>query len=213
MCSGINLTALDFCSKPALIMKSFPYSELEKFVLAMIGAGVTSGYAMRKLMLRRPGSRWSAESGSIYRTLRRLQDQDLITLLGKAGNPNRARSEYQLTNLGTQVVQHWLTSPPEQSELGHLADSMRTRGYFLELLEPEARIEVVATWMIQSDAYLKELRRSIKDEPMDTELRNMVVQNLLFLATARHEWLVRLHEFVRNQHLGVPDQKVPPVTE
>lgn len=180
-------------------MKSFPYSELENFVLAMIGAGVTSGYAMRKLMLRRPGSRWSAESGSIYRTLRRLQVQGLVMLRGKAGNPNRARSEYQLTELGETVVQHWLTSPPEQTELGHLADSMRTRGYFLELLPPEARVDVVATWLKQSDDYLKALRRSIEAEPMDTELRNMVVQNLLFLATARHEWLIRLHEFVQKQ--------------
>jgi len=39
-----------------------PYSELEYLILAMVGEGVNSGYAMRKEMNRMRGGRWSAES-------------------------------------------------------------------------------------------------------------------------------------------------------
>ena len=50
-----------------------PYSELEYLILAMVGEGVNSGYAMRKEMNRMRGGRWSAESGSVYRVRRRLE--------------------------------------------------------------------------------------------------------------------------------------------
>ena len=56
---------------------SGPYSELEYLILAMVGEGVNSGYAMRKRMNRMRGGRWSAESGSVYRVLRRLERDGL----------------------------------------------------------------------------------------------------------------------------------------
>jgi DNA-binding PadR family transcriptional regulator len=48
------------------------YSELEYLVLGMVGMGINSGYAIRKQMVEFRGGRWSAESGSVYRVLRRL---------------------------------------------------------------------------------------------------------------------------------------------
>jgi DNA-binding PadR family transcriptional regulator len=68
---------------------SGPYSELEYLILAMVGEGVCSGYAMRKEMNRMRGGRWSAESGSVYRVLRRLERDALLRELRKAGAPNR----------------------------------------------------------------------------------------------------------------------------
>src|SRR5262249_51179080 len=109
---------------------SGPYSELEYLILAMVGDGVNSGYAMRKRMNHMRGGRWSAESGSVYRVLRRLEGDGLVTEARKVGVPNRERTEYELTPHGDSTLTSWLTFPPDRSELGFLVDPLRTRSYF-----------------------------------------------------------------------------------
>src|SRR5215475_544144 len=107
------------------------YSELEYLILAMVGESINSGYAMRKEMNRMRGGRWSAESGSVYRVLRRLQQDGLLNEARKVGVPNRERTEYELTRAGEALLNSWLTFPPDRSELGFLVDPIRTRAYFL----------------------------------------------------------------------------------
>src|SRR6476646_3232412 len=103
-----------------------PYSELEYLILAMVGEGVNSGYAMRKEMNRMRGGRWSAESGSVYRVLRRLQADGLLSEARRVGVPNRERTEYELTKAGEALLNSWLTFPLDRSELVFLLDPIRT---------------------------------------------------------------------------------------
>src|SRR5690242_13450445 len=114
-------------SAKAKMASSGPYSELEYLILAMVGEGVNSGYAMRKEMNRMRGGRWSAESGSVYRVLRRLEADGLVSLARKVGVPNRERTEYELKRAGEALVNSWLTFPPDRSELRYFDEPIRTR--------------------------------------------------------------------------------------
>src|SRR5690348_498318 len=95
-----------------------PYSELEYLILAMVGEGINSGYAMRKEMNRMRGGRWSAESGSVYRVLRRLEADSLVIEARRVGVPNRERTEYELSDKGQGLLNSWLTFPPDRTKLG-----------------------------------------------------------------------------------------------
>lgn len=167
-----------------------PYSELEYLILAMVGEGVNSGYAMRKEMNRMRGGRWSAESGSVYRVLRRLESDGLLNEARRVGVPNRERTEYELTTQGEALLQSWLTFPPDRSELAFLVDPIRTRCYFLSRLRPAEQVRVVKTWLQESKQFVSDLQREVAS-PANREntARYMAYQNLLFLAQARHEWL------------------------
>src|SRR6266567_2472263 len=99
-----------------------PYSELEYLILAMVGENINSGYAMRKEMNRMRGGRWSAESGSVYRVLRRLEVDNLVREARKVGVPNRERTEYELTPSGEITLNSWLTFAPDRSELAFMVD-------------------------------------------------------------------------------------------
>ena len=94
-----------------------PYSELEYLILAMVGAGVNSGYAMRKELNRMKGGRWSAESGSVYRVIRRLEAHGMLREERRVGVPNRERTEYSITDQGKSLLNSWLTFPPDRAEL------------------------------------------------------------------------------------------------
>jgi DNA-binding PadR family transcriptional regulator len=168
-----------------------PYSELEYLILAMVGEGVNSGYAMRKEMNRMRGGRWSAESGSVYRVLRRLDADGLVSLARKVGVPNRERTEYELTRAGEALLNSWLTFPPDRTELGFLVDPIRTRSYFLPRLTHAEQGRVLKTWMQENRRFMDDLERDVTvvgDHP----LRKVAYQNLLFLAQARQEWLKRM---------------------
>jgi len=171
---------------------SGPFSELEYLILAMVGDGTNSGYAMRKLMNRMRGGRWSAESGSVYRVLRRLEKENLVTEVRKVGVPNRERTEYELTPHGDATLQSWLTFPPDRVELGFLVDPIRTRAYFLKRLKPPERMRVIKTWIGESKQFCADLERDIQVTSFDDPTMQHAYSNLLYLAEARHEWLKKL---------------------
>jgi DNA-binding PadR family transcriptional regulator len=174
-----------------LMASAGPYSELEYLILAMVGEGVNSGYAMRKEMNRMRGGRWSAESGSVYRVLRRLDVDGLVSLARKVGVPNRERTEYELTRAGEALLNSWLTFPPDRTELGFLVDPIRTRSYFLPRLSHAEQGRVIKTWMQENRRFIDDLEREVAVAG-DHPLRKIAYQNLMFLAQARQEWLKKM---------------------
>jgi len=178
-----------------------PYSELEYLILAMVGESVNSGYAMRKEMNRMRGGRWSAESGSVYRVLRRLEKDGLVLEARKVGVPNWERTEYELTQTGESLLHSWLTFPPDRSEMAFLVDPLRTRCYFLFRLKPAEQIRVVKSWLQESKIFIQDLQRDVDVISSSGESGPKVVayQNLLHLGQARHEWLRKLLNSLRAQ--------------
>ncbi len=153
---------------------------------------MSSGYAMRKQMNRMRGGRWSAESGSVYRVLRRLEKDGLVVQARKVGVPNRERTEYELTPHGDSILHSWLTFPPDRTELAFLVDPLRTRSYYLLRLRPSEQVRVVKMWLQESKQFITDLKRDLDSRGEVDEIRNAGFQNLLFLAEARHEWLKKL---------------------
>lgn len=179
---------------------SGPYSELEYLILAMVGDGISSGYAMRKEMNRMRGGRWSAESGSVYRVLRRLEKDNLLLEARKVGVPNRERTEYELTPQGEALLHSWLTFPPDRSELAFLVDPIRTRSYFLSRLRPAEQVRVVKTWLHESKHFIADLQRDFDSAASGKGcgVREVAYTNLLYLAQARHEWLKKILSQVKS---------------
>lgn len=169
-----------------------PYSELEYLILAMVGESVNSGYAMRKEMNRMRGGRWSAESGSVYRVLRRLEADGLLTEARRVGVPNRERTEYELTRAGEALLNSWLTFPPDRSELAFMVDPIRTRSYFLPRLSHVEQGRVLKTWMQENRRFIEDLERETAPFENEHPLQRVAYQNLVILAQARQEWLKRM---------------------
>ena len=185
-----------------------PYSELEYLILAMVGEGVNSGYAMRKEMNRMRGGRWSAESGSVYRVLRRLETDGLVKEARRVGVPNRERTEYELNRAGEALLNSWLTFPPDRTELGFMVDPIRTRSFFLDRLSHAEQGRVIKTWLQENRRFIEDLEREVVPlSAKDSPLRRVAYQNLLFLAQARQEWLKRLaatHKSAGGNHSEMP---------
>jgi len=185
------------------------YNELEYMVLAMVGQGINSGYAMRRQMQSMRGGRWSAESGSVYRVLRRLQGDALVIPVRKVGVPNRERTEYELTSAGEVLVNKWLIDAPGRSDLESLLDALRTRAYFLVRLDPKKRGQTVKSWIAQNKRLIAELKSELDSHKTNTP-EAWVQENLLCLAKARQDWLRKLYTYVKEDvSMPEPFKKAP----
>jgi DNA-binding PadR family transcriptional regulator len=190
-----------------------PYSELEYLIMAMVGEGISSGYAMRKEMNRMRGGRWSSESGSVYRVLRRLEADRVVREVRKAGVPNRERTEYELTEYGDTQLASWISFPPDRSEIAFLVDPIRTRSYFLSRLKQADQLRVVKSWIQENKAFIADLEREMNSEiNKESVVRNLGYQNLLGLAGARNEWLKKVLAAAKAGQL-VPRPKVGVVVD
>lgn len=185
-------------------MNGGPYSELEFLILAMVGNGISSGYAMRKQMNSWRGSRWSSESGSVYRVLRRLETDGLVNEARRVGVPNRERTEYELTSNGETVLQNWLSFPPDRAEFGYLVDPIRTRAYFIDRLKPAEQVRVVKGWLGEGKSFVAELERDLVEKPR-SPLADAAFLNLIYLARARQDWLKKLLATIRAQNKGADE--------
>jgi DNA-binding PadR family transcriptional regulator len=195
------------------MMNGGPYSELEYLILALVGEGVSSGYAMRKRMNHMRGGRWSSESGSVYRVLRRLERDGLVGEARRVGVPNRERTEYELSEQGNAVLQSWLTFTPDRQEFSYLVDPIRTRAYFITRLKPSEQARVVKNWIAESKSFVGEMEREIDGAQIPDAVRAAAYTNLLFLAQARHEWLKKLLTIIRTASSGAKDLLEAPEPE
>ena len=170
-------------------------TELENFVLALVGENINSGYAIKIELQRIKGGRWSSQSGAVYRVLKRLMDEGLIKVKRKAGYVNRERTEYDLTEFGLEAVKEWVRETPSRHDLAILIDPLRTRSYFLNRLSFEERGKVIKGWMLANKKLIHDLRRDISVSPHNTSpLRMVSYHNLILMAQARNVWLKELYE-------------------
>jgi hypothetical protein len=174
-----------------------PLSELEYLILALLGEGKSNGYAIRKEMNRLKGGRWSADSGSVYRILRRLEAYGLAEETGRNGVRNRERTEYVLTTLGEIQLAEWVVANPDRNDMSHMTDSVRTRSYFLNRVNPADRIRLVKGWLAESKAYAIQLEMELAQTAFHDPLRDAAYRNLHFHALARVEWLKYLLTVLR----------------
>ena len=72
-------------------------------ILLALNEAPTHGYGLMKTLKQRSAGRWILGPGTLYRTLREMQTQDLIEPLPGAED-GRGRRDYRLTARGRRVA-------------------------------------------------------------------------------------------------------------
>lgn len=172
-------------------------SEFESVVLGLLASGHQSGYAMRKELMRMRGHRWSVDSGSVYRALRRMERDGLVRVVQRSSASERERTDYALTEAGQASVDQWLRGGLGSDILEECADPIRTRTYFLSLLDPGQRLSVAQTWLKENRQWVMALRRDLKENAAADPLHEIAFRSFVVQAEARQEWLRRLVAYLQ----------------
>ena len=90
-------------------------------ILGILGLGPHSGYDIKKLTDLSTRHFWSENYGNLYPTLKRLEQEGLVTLERRAGDGKPDRKVYTITDAGQEVLQGWLgalvETTPARNEL------------------------------------------------------------------------------------------------
>ena len=90
-------------------------------ILGILGLGPHSGYDIKKLTDLSTRHFWAENYGSLYPTLKRLEQAGLATVQREAQDGKPDRKVYTITEAGREVLRSWLESPvqetPPRSEL------------------------------------------------------------------------------------------------
>jgi DNA-binding PadR family transcriptional regulator len=177
-------------------------TELDFTILAIIARdGPLSAYDVRKDFAQSMTPTWSSSTGSVYPSIARLEAADLIA----ASNPEgpRSRKALSITAAGRVVLDPWLTGMTAETAAA-TPDPIRTRMFFLMLLEPSRRTEVVLTAIESTKAALDDAqrRRSARALNEADDLRRLASEGVVFELRARLAWLYWFHAELAAREAG-----------
>ena len=84
-------------------------------ILGILGLGPRSGYDIKKLTDLSTRHFWAENYGSLYPTLKRLEQTGLVTAERQVGDGKPDRKVYTITEAGRKVLQGWLESPVQET--------------------------------------------------------------------------------------------------
>jgi PadR family transcriptional regulator AphA len=120
------------------------------------------GYRIKEHIEKNFGHMWSINHGQIYQSLKKMEDEGLVSMVELApsdsGGPHKKL--YTITDKGRQEFAEWLASDPEGKML--LRDPFLTRFVFFDFGDRERALEIIQG---QIDMYEEQLARRRDNVP------------------------------------------------
>ena len=173
-------------------------TELDSTILAIIARdGPLSAYDVRKVFARSLTSTWSSSTGSIYPSIRRLQEAGHVTAGSAKGA--RARKSLRVTASGRAAVDAWLRGMTAEVA-GPTPNPIRTRMYFVGIVDPAERLAIVQQASKSTCAALAAAEHARAERiavSAGDAVQHLASEGVLFELRARLEWLTWLETQLR----------------
>lgn len=168
-------------------------AEFDFVLLGAIFRGYTTGYSIRKLILRTRGQRWSGSTGAVYPALRRLHSAGYLVVADDAENGKRASTSYHISDEGRAALRSWLMDRPGEEDMGLISDPLRSRCLNLSLLNAAERRKAVAQWKQAHQEYVTYFQKARQALPKSTDtFVRLGFENMKEMLEGRTRWLEHL---------------------
>ncbi len=147
------------------------------------------GYRLKEIIENDFGFMWSINFGQIYPTLKRLEQDGLVTKRDVAQKNAPDRKLYSITDKGREAFSEWLQSAPERDML--IRDPFLLKFIFFSFGDKEKALEIIEA---QIDSYRQVLRK--RQERYEVNQNETVYARLMrelgiSLNEGMLEWLVK----------------------
>jgi DNA-binding PadR family transcriptional regulator len=142
---------------------------LEHAILSVLNQQPMSGYDLKKEIDQHIGHFWSTTQSHIYKSLRQLEEDGLVSVeeIQQANRPNR--KVYSVTDTGRQELEEWLKTP---MECDPVREAWLMQVYFAHPLDNEQIATLFEERIQKMKAQLDRYRRNTP-RPADIDLLQM----------------------------------------
>ncbi len=165
-------------------------SELEGVSLGIIfKLQPCTAYRVRRELADSPSTHWQGSAGSLYPLLSRLEADKLISSLAD-NNDGRGRQLLKLTPKGRRLLKHWVMSGTEPERVASINDPIRSRVFFLELLNDQERETYLDGLILEMESYLAGITARDKEGAgTDSKIEHLAALGAIYVTRARLKWL------------------------
>ena len=157
-----------------------------------------TAYAVRAVLRGSPSTRWSASAGAIYPLLGRLEERGLVTAKADPSD-GRGRRTLHLTTAGKRAHRAWMLRAAEPDVAADVADSIRSRAFFLETLTPAERIRFASKCLDALEAHLAVTELDLARSKGDGSLAWLAAKGGVYQAQARVKWMREVLSHLRSE--------------
>lgn len=176
-------------------------SELEGVCLGLVRKhGPCTAYKVRQQLKVAPSSHWRASAGSVYPLLHRMEDEALIVKTADSDD-GRGRQLIRITRQGRAELKRWLLAGTAQELISSMTDPVRSRLFFLDVLNAAQRPAYLAELVAEMESYLGKTKDHLNTLSVDDDpCAYLGSLGAVKVAEARLEWLRE----VVSQDLALP---------
>ena len=127
-------------------------------ILGMVARGVTTGYAIKRIVDRSTRFFWAASFAQVYPELAALEENGYLTGHDESHGARR-RKVYDLTPQGRSALTDWMRS--DRSPSLEFRDEGLLRLFFADALPPDDSVELVGRLRAEAEVNLEIFREQI----------------------------------------------------
>jgi DNA-binding PadR family transcriptional regulator len=140
------------------------------------------------------GDLWPVSYGQLYPTLRKLSDEQFVTMETRQGKKAVEKNVYSITEEGRKVFKRWLEK--EKKRVQHsIKDEFTLSFFFLDRMSRETVIPVLETKLRETnesyEVYRREYERMENGAP---GYRRLLTRKMLLHLEAEKQWLSEVIE-------------------
>ena len=175
-------------------------SELEGVSLGIVcKQQPCTAYRVRGELRDAPSSHWHASAGSVYPLLTRLESEGLLTTTIDK-NDGRGRKLLKISAKGRKALSSWVKSGADPELISSVTDPVRSRAFFLDVLDSSQRKELLDGMIVQMQHYLQQTRTHLEDQADKGDLYDYFGSlGAVRIAEARLDWLHHIRKRIHQE--------------
>lgn len=165
---------------------------LKYAILGLLDQEPHYGYEIKQKFEQMMGDLWPVSYGQLYPTLRKLAEDDLVTMKTVQGKKAVEKNVYSITEQGSQFFKNWLTDKRKKIQVS-IKDEFTLSLFFLEQIDPIDAEDILRTKLDE----LREKHRHYWDEyqrytEQTPQYKRALTRKMLLHLEAEQSWIEEL---------------------
>lgn len=158
-------------------------------ILGLLDKQPHYGYEIKQKFEQMMGELWPVSYGQLYPTLRKLAEQDLVTMKTVQGKKAVEKNVYSITKEGSAYFKQWLTTRKKKDQLS-IKDEFTLSLFFIDQLDTAVVKEIFSEKIRE----IRERLRSYEDDyatygPNTALYKKALTKKMILHMQAEEEWL------------------------